>query len=459
MEKNLIFNSCEVFIVFCTLISMISCIIFFSRLDSTDFAYVSSLGKNWSKGPIFSAEASQNCSANQLPLIDDKWGGTRRVCSYGKSLFKSACGKQSKKYIAIAPKPFNYWHGVKICTHRINSTYFDLDIVKRESECRMKSCGIIDSFRNYLCVDQNAQCPYNSLEVIKNNMTLPTDYTYTKISLKDVDMLLAYREKYEKSSPLNQFIIDEQLPCANPYYKNYKTKIFFPENFYERDQCYTGIDNILTDPRAEEIDSYGFWNVYQENGINDYLNIYPGYKEFAINELNSRTLKLYHKGYVGIDTSCLQTIKEKNIGTSMIKELIEFETTLNGWYALPLYAMILSIVSFVLLFLYLFVVIFSIYLENPEDKEMKSRAIMTAVPGAFNMIVLIMALVIKLSSKSELTFAFLAEQQCVDNLSAQGINIAIDAYYNLMGPLNWIIYSNVISHLALLVNSNLAVKN
>ena len=92
--------------------------------------------------------------------------------------------------------PYTYFRGANICTKRMNFNYFYLEILKKESQCRQKSCGIIDSLGNYLCVDKNTQCPYNSLEVVPNNSTLPTDYTYNKISLKDADMLLAYRENF-----------------------------------------------------------------------------------------------------------------------------------------------------------------------------------------------------------------------------------------------------------------------
>jgi hypothetical protein len=460
-KQQVIVLANELIIIICIIISMICLMYLLGNIESNSFTYISSLGKNWSIGPIIHTETDLVCNGNEnyVPMVDDKWAGTNPAC-YKLGSLALKCGKNSKKYSPIEARPYNIWHGALICAKRIKSNYLNLNIVRRQEECRgsSKSCGVIDSFGNFLCVDASSPCPYNSLEVFPSNSTLPTDYNYTKIPVVGADMLFAYKENKQKATSLNQFVVDEDSPCVNPYYKNYKSKIFLTEVYANnRDNCLPTAEGILYDPRVEEKDSYGFWELYKDNGIIDLMNIYPGFTEYSVNNLNSRTLKLFQKSYIGIDTRCLQTIKENDLSAPLLEDLINYETKMSGWFGT-----ILTAVGFCILTLSFFCVNIyhlgiKIFHETVEDGELQGRAILQGITVAVSLVYLIIAVIIRYKLGSAgLAFSFLFEKTCVDNISIDAINLALSANDYLKYLLNWIIYSTLFSYVAFSVNAALS---
>jgi hypothetical protein len=106
-----------------------------------------------------------------------------------------------------------------------------------------------------------------------------------------------------------------QSPIPNPP--------FFVEVFYSKNQCLTKIGEKVFDYDYELKDSESFWDLYNENGIIVYMNNLPSFANYSETLRNSgRQMRLYTKNYHGINSKCLEIIKNSNLSPRLLSDLI-----------------------------------------------------------------------------------------------------------------------------------------
>ena len=103
-KKQYIVLANEIIIFLCIIISIMSLMYLLGNIESNSFTYISSLGKNWSNGPIINTETDLVCNGNgnedYVPMVDDNWAGTNLACSkFGILALK--CGKMPKNTLQL----------------------------------------------------------------------------------------------------------------------------------------------------------------------------------------------------------------------------------------------------------------------------------------------------------------------------------------------------------------------
>lgn len=443
MNKLLIILILEFIILIGYIITIVEVNILNSTLTEDGFSFLSSIGKNWQDGPVNDVyvNADNICYQGDTSLIKDKWLGTRLTCGIKGGLTIN-CRKYSRRYLPIDPQDIQSWRGTVVCAKRLPGTYLDQKIVRNEKDCNSswKSCGVLDSSNNILCIKENQECPFNNLQVSPSSSPSPENFKKS-IKLIDADMYFTYESGNGK--PINEFLIEEDTPCSNPYYHNYKQKPFIAEKTYDRDVCYLDKDHkdiIDTDKQAKIKDSYSFFKVYEENGINKLLKDLPGYDEYSKN-ITSRYLNLYEREYQGISIRCLDMIQEKGLTSSIVDDLVKFEGIMNGWQGRIKVTKILCWVISIMSLVYFIIMGLLHFYEGIEENENKSRWIISSVPAVMNIVVLykILTMAIKIGSAGT-SFSLLAQENCIDSSTTEYINNALNVMtiYKAALTMSWV---------------------
>ena len=433
---------------FCVLLL---CIIGLSNLSSisTDtLPYITSIGRNWNSGPLINAFTAQGECPNNKTLINDQWAGTRISCWYIDSnntfnFQEGQCpGRRHSSIPGIPSIPYTKWRGNKLCADRLSQSYFDLSITEKYCPKDHKLCGAVDSFNNQLCVPLNVQCPFNQLIVIPSGLILPAG-NWTKVTLNGVEMLFSNIDNkpsstVEKDLILNQFIIQEDVPCTNPYYYNYIYPLFVPEKYSSRPNCLK-IDgkkkDFIYDAKAIEVDKYDFIKVYKENGIYDALltqytsllkkeyKFNPDFNSFVADaQEKNRNLKLFKKGYTGVSIKCLSFIKENNIGDSILISLNNFETGMTGLNNLVFISFILCTVGFgIVILFYLIGILVQCVCPISDGRKSSYQCIYLIITIISNLLILtgmiFNIIVLSKFGNVSITHKILIDQNCIDKSS------------------------------------------
>lgn len=325
-----------------------------NKLNFSEAVYFTDIVNTWLTGPISSV--SLNCTLIG-DLISEPWPGTMNgcYCSGPDSINPGRCMKRSscKNVDDSKPIAFDFWRGTRICTQRYASTYLDLTIAKTPDNCpqNMRNCGIIDSQKNYLCLDNNSECPYN--KILKN----PINYSLLKndhmITIGN-SLTLVFGRDMTNSKILFYFRVAFDQPCLNPYYENLNFNVYPLNYFYGKQKCLmysdysTDKETSAYNPEYQLIDSYSAAALYKENLIDKILMGLPLYD---VGELQ-RNINLYARNYFGLKFDCFQQLKNKNIKNDLKGDLLKF-------YNLQDLSSVL-VISFVLEFLILIFLIFSV---------------------------------------------------------------------------------------------------
>ncbi len=273
------------------LLSVIGIFTQMNTFNSDSFAYIRDLGENWKSGPLTNVFSSATgCLTNQT-FITNSWPGTIGVCRDIFGYKYRGCAKHAIVYPQLPAMPYIKWRNTALCARRLEKSYFDLFVSTNVGGCGtgQKSCGIIDTLKNKLCVNNEDQCPLNNIQVVPINSPLPSG-NFTKIEMKDSNMILSY---VENGNILNEFMVQENTPCVNPFYEHYDYPIFKPELSAYRGNC-TEVNGTFYDTKVEVVDKYHFLSVYKENGIYYIMSGYPGYDSytrFSSTKSNSHTIQ------------------------------------------------------------------------------------------------------------------------------------------------------------------------
>lgn len=223
------------------------------------------------------------------------------------------------------------------------------------------SCGIIDSQRNHLCVENDKDCPVNSIkffEVDELNMIKNVNFGYNDNDINVVSFASGGALVYGKSGengnenedgkqarfiPVD-FKISNGQPCLNPYYENAGGKVYVLDHYAGRNACLefaadakqlesdnsnaavsSSTKNYAFDPSYQLIDKTYLESLYQRNGVTAVAYSLPYFPK----EVFLRDTFLYYRGYFGLKAACFNKLKSNK---NLLKELFEDLNVLNNYF-------------------------------------------------------------------------------------------------------------------------------
>jgi hypothetical protein len=388
-----------------------------SNLKSVSYTYFKNLAENWNTGTIKSVSTSKSltCQNGEVPLINDHWPGTTQGC-LTSVLRQGSCGKRGVKIPALESMPFYQWRGVSVCSVRNTESYLDLTVVETENSCPngKKPCGVIDTLNHVLCIDSYKECPYNYMEVIPRGQPVPSGFNYTSTPLTGATLVLSNTNTRGKI--ISDFRISEDIPCADPDYKNYLYAPFFVEVFYSKNQCLTKIGEKVFDYDYELKDSESFWDLYNENGIIVYMNNLPSFANYSETLRNSgRQMRLYTKNYHGINSKCLEIIKNSNLSPRLLSDLIAMSNDSLDVSGLLTFSIIFGSIGVGWMCVYVFTYWVCLCCTECTKLFNFTRLFVSIFPSLFNFTMVVIACVIagRFSSLGD-SYLFLADNNCGD---------------------------------------------
>jgi hypothetical protein len=209
--------------------------------------------------------------------------------------------------------------------------YFNLTIAANPTDCpeNHKTCGRIDTLNNVLCLPIDETCPINFFEIIQKHQPMPKGFNYSTIELNNATIV--YSNNNFEGDVLVYLKVEEGLPCANGYYKNYAYPPFIAEKYYDRYKCLKGIWPNLIDSTYQLKDVYSYYKLYKENGILSLLDEFSGFKNYSTNlELSNRNMHLFSKKYVGIRSNLHKKIRESFLAPDFLKYINEMHDLITA---------------------------------------------------------------------------------------------------------------------------------
>lgn len=332
-------------------------IVSYVKIQNSSYKFIQGIGDNWNQGPIQTIiPRDGSCQMGEVVLIDDYWPGTVQGCDCSTSsnssldkLKRGTCSRDSRRsstYYCRDIKPvdpirYTTWEGKTLCGRRINSSYLDLKIAVNDDSCPSgtRSCGVVDTKDNVLCVSQEASCPVNKIVILDSSESVPTDFNYVTYNL-DNGKKLAYTTENTLGEIVHEFKVSQLEPCLDTSYYNYAREPYKLSNAYGKDECPALSTGDTTDPRLELVDSDSYNNFNEMNGVLQVLLQLPLYQLPP----SSLKINLYSKEYYGLSLSCREEIK--NIGQSLfMKNLVTFEDHIDSSTTMVLVLLIIMIVE------------------------------------------------------------------------------------------------------------------
>jgi len=319
--------------------------------------YVSSIGKNWSNGPISDAEASgYDCPAGKTPAIDDFWQGTVAGCNcpalIGDGLSRGACSRRSftcSNVFPIGAIPYRVWKGSNICVKR-GPNYLELKTGKTAADCGSgyKSCGIADTLNQVLCYPNNVECPYNFIKVLSNKEAVPTDRKYTSMPLGafNPEAKIIFSNENTSGKSVIQFKIDDNTPCLSPDYRNLVIKPYYLEKVWNMNTCSNDVGGKNEDESYTKIDSESYQKLYSDNQIMGILQSLPKFQSY--NYLAGET-SLYYKNFIGFNKQCVSKLLGNTPSTQILTGLVQIEALISSVSIYALVGMIFMIIGIVII--------------------------------------------------------------------------------------------------------------
>jgi hypothetical protein len=419
----------DVLYLITSLIFMIIAIVAYAKLSGSDFKYMYNIGTNWNSGPITTLNQDGTvCNINEDNYIKDKWPGTIAGCHctfsldfYGP-LRKGACYRKRDNLLfcsTVAARPsiaYTKWKGESLCGKRVPASYLDLIVQTSPNSCPLntRSCGIIDSLNNVMCVPTSTPCPLNFIKFIPQNEQVPTNLNYTVLDVTGGKIIVSNENTQGKL--LNEFELSDNQPCADPGYKNeFKPNTYLLDPYYGKDQCQEMVGNIQFDDRYYLVDSYNSYSILNENNILPLISTLP---EYPNPQQNQHPVNLYARNYIGIQPSCLQEIKDKGVTQIFLKDLYETPDKLGHSMSLAVAAMIIAIIIFVFMIIYGIFLCININSDGNDDNAPKF--FIAIIPIVLALVTVILC---SLTAASLYNYtredSILTKKECVDDLTFQ----------------------------------------
>lgn len=362
------------------LVIFILTIVGYNKAKNTDLGFFTELGSNWLSGPILDIQVSYDnqCSLGYSNLFNQSWPGLTSGCDCSMLsdpyIVARTCkrvgnkGRRLKEYPCrdlpmFDPVPFTSWSFKSFCGKRLEGNYLDYEIVSDPNKCSdsSRSCGVIDTLGNYICIDKKLTCPLNNIRiengffnksdtftqynkgnetyyVVFNNtidarINTPEYKNYVYSTLNDKNLIvdeLSYGKalildrKKNNGNVLIDLFFAQKRPCIDESFFDLDFNEYPTSNSFLRNGCPSfNVDGVMVkdDPRPEQLDNDYLYNFYGSNGINNLLDYLPLY----IPPNKTNTVTLYKRQYNYISESCRSMIKSKYANTT------EFLTSLKNF--------------------------------------------------------------------------------------------------------------------------------
>jgi hypothetical protein len=371
-------------IYFFTFIATFTCIIYnYISLKGTNFGYLLSICENWKSHPILKINKNFDCKQN---LITEKWPGTIEGCVYNNRIHRGVCTDGVGVRIApIGKVPFTYWRGINLCSEKIQIGYINITLAENDSSCPLgtKSCGVVDSKNNVMCLDLSQECPLNHIEFINSDDLASIKGIERMESLKiEGGYLISGRVSSTQERILIQFALEEAQPCLDTNYKNYVIKPFFFEKFYQDEKCYEGFGDEKYDPRWVYLDSDLYYKIFQDNGI---FQLMFGFVDFSekIEEIIKKQPKinLYGRSYIGLSIKCHDYIKENKMSRQIFQEIRGFDKICEEMSFMAFFSIFFESMAILLNIIFYFIYNSHFYNLNDEItiKKFKNKILINVV--------------------------------------------------------------------------------
>jgi len=248
--------------------------------------------------------------------------------------------------------------------------YFDLVISPKTNDSKsngdncpinLKSCGIIDSFNNYMCIPLNESCPINNINVknflfnksfYSNKEYNPTEYETKEFSdnqivektLKLKNSEFVFSNKFDPKNSIIpvDFITSFEQPCKNPYFKFLNFKVFYLDPYFGRQKCFEYVDeinpkmNLFTFNKRYRnkmyfnndytlIDRYSYRDLLIDNKIYQQFDRIP----ITFNDQLNQNIGLYSRNYFGINTKCHKDIIDNKLVENIFSSFDSLKTINN----------------------------------------------------------------------------------------------------------------------------------
>lgn len=424
MEVKNIILLVEIFFLLLSIISLSLICVIYSQTNDTSYSYLNSISDNWNNGIVTVVSTSNRgvqC-INKNSLINDLWPGTVEGC-FLFELERNGCDSDSSSNSvvpALPEMPYYVWRNTTLCSERIPSTYLDLTISENENKCpnNMRSCGIVDSLNNVMCVPLATPCPYNYMQIIPDGQPLPAGFNYTIIPLYGANLILSNQNT--KGKLIVDLMLNEDIPCADSNFKSYSGIPFLLEKFYYKRTCERPLGIEKYDQEFELKDSYSYYSTYNENKIITSLNNLPNFNFYATNlMLSNRTMKLYTKSYIGMKPDCIDRIKKQKLSIDLILNLKDIYNQTYDSNNILRYSVIFGSIGVGFVLIYQFVAM-CCHLKGGCDNNCNIlRILILSIIHLFIMVIFIIScIMVSKYSSIEITYEFLIDFNCLDsNLS------------------------------------------
>jgi hypothetical protein len=319
-------NGCErTLIIFHFLIILLINILFiiiFNNLDKANFKLVEDIGDNWKLGPITDLVIRNGkCLIGEQNLLSNNfWPGTvdgcdcsnledlkdvplkNGLCDQSSGSINSHCTNVKAK----AQISYQKWRGKSFCGHRLTNHYLDFFIALNKDECEynQRSCGILDTKQNHLCLDKNIECPINLFHIQKKSSKLPENFKPLKLIKLEIDKdteIYISKDNFG-GEILNEIIVSEHTPCIDNDYHNLPNHQYILSTIYDKTVCPPLDNGKSVDSRLRLIDTENLNNFYTSNDIIGAMNDLPLHQKYS--DVNS--ISLYVKNYFGLNYYCKQ---------------------------------------------------------------------------------------------------------------------------------------------------------
>ena len=308
------------------LLSLITGIVLCNLLIGMNYTYenIESIQRNFALTPIFDLSIEEQCAGTKKAAELDIWPGTVQGCQSIKNhLFtateinikRGTCSHPGRLDILVKPqKPsaITFWRGKQFCAKSMNENYsyynLLLDSVKEGEKCPTgkKQCGILDTLKNKLCLDESEDCPVNYIEITATN-TPPKDCVNCKTAQLGTNSYIHYGNENIDNEVITNFKIsdDNQNVCLDSSEYNSDAEPYTLD-YYSYYGCKNSFASYLYDDRYSKVDREQKYTLYDENGILLKVSQLP---EYPLGDLKTTQVTLFKRTYPGYDLECIAKSK------------------------------------------------------------------------------------------------------------------------------------------------------
>ena len=260
--------------------------------------------------PLFNFQLNKtNCLWNSY-IIFHKWEGRIKRSFYYHNGIRSSTKIVDETNI-------DKINGYKFCYKHIpyKNLLYNGQIIKNEEDCPEKynkSCGIIDTLNQKLCIKDEEKCPLYDVGIGQNENI--DNYTYDKgESNSDI---YYNNDNYDNPDKkiIGKLILNEGQPCYRLNEKLWR-QFDSDEAGEEHLKCELEIFGKLNDDRYENKGDITYRQLYIDNLSNENFNLIK-------DDLDGEKVSLYKREFLGIDKTCDE---KSDINKDQYKKLNKYQ--------------------------------------------------------------------------------------------------------------------------------------